>query len=56
MLRKGNEVKWNSKDRDSLDQIKKALNEEPALIIPNYCKEFLIFSSTYFNTLVLVLP
>jgi hypothetical protein len=55
MLRKGNEVKWIIEAREYFDQIKKALNEAPMLINPNYSKEFLIFSFSSFGTLAVVL-
>jgi hypothetical protein len=38
-----------------LIQIKRALTEAPVLIIPDYSKEFLIFSFASFDTLVVVL-
>ena len=37
------------------DQIKKSLGEAPVLIIPDYSKEFLIFSFALDNTIVAVL-
>jgi hypothetical protein len=55
MLMKGNEVKRTIEARNSFDQIKKALTKEPVLIIPNYSKEFMIFSFPSFDTLVVVL-
>jgi hypothetical protein len=36
MLRKGNEVKWTAKPRESFVQIKRALTEAPVMISPNY--------------------
>jgi hypothetical protein len=50
MLGKGSEVKWTAKSRDSFNQIKKALNEAPMLIIPDYSKDFFIFSFDSFDT------
>jgi hypothetical protein len=55
MLRKGNEVKWTTESRNSFDQIKKYLTEAPVLIIPDYSKDFLIFSFASFDTVVVVL-
>jgi hypothetical protein len=55
MLRKGNEVKWTSESRDSFDKIKNTLTEAHVLIIPDYSKEFLIFSFAAFDTLAVVL-
>jgi hypothetical protein len=55
MLRKGNEVKWTTQSIESFNQIKKALNEAPVLISPDYSKDFLIFSFSSFDTVVVVL-
>jgi hypothetical protein len=55
MLRKGNEVKWTTKPRESFIQIKRALTEAPVLISPDYSKEFLIFSFASFDTVAVVL-
>jgi hypothetical protein len=55
MLRKGNEVKWTTEARESFDQINKVFTKAPVLIIPNYSKDFLIFSFSSFDTLVVVL-
>jgi hypothetical protein len=55
MLRKGNEIKWTNESRNYFDQIKKALNEAPFLIIPDYFKDFLIFSFASFDTVAIVL-
>jgi hypothetical protein len=55
MLRKRNDVRWNSKARNSFEQIKKELTEAPMLISPNYSKDFLIFSFASSDTLVDVL-
>jgi hypothetical protein len=54
MLRKGNEVKWTSESRNSFNQIKRDLNEVLVLIIPDYSKEFMIFSFTSSDTLAVV--
>ena len=55
MLRKGNEIKWTTESRNYFDQIKRALNEAPLLISPNYSKDFLIFSFSSFDTVAIVL-
>ena len=55
MLRKGNEVKWTAKPRESFVQIKKALTEAPVLISPDYSKDFLFFSFASFDTVTAVL-
>jgi hypothetical protein len=54
MLRKGNEVKWTIESRNYFHQIKRVLTKEPMLINPDYSKEFLIFSFTSSDTLVVV--
>ena len=55
MLRKGNEVKWTAEPKESFIQIKRALNEAPVLISPDFSKDFLIFSFAYFDTTTMVL-
>jgi hypothetical protein len=55
MLIKGNKVKWTTKSRNCFDQIKRVFPKEPMLIIPNYSKEFMIFSFASYDTLVVVL-
>jgi hypothetical protein len=55
MLRKGNEVKWTVEPKEYFTQIKRALNEEPVLISPDYSKGFLIFSFTSFDIVAAVL-
>jgi hypothetical protein len=44
MLKKYHEIKWTIEARESFQQIKETLGESPILVIPNYDKEFLIFS------------
>jgi hypothetical protein len=55
MLRKGNEVKWIAKPRESFVQIKRALTEALVLINPDYSKDFLVFSFASFDTIAAVL-
>jgi hypothetical protein len=55
MLRKDNEIKWTTKAHSSFDQIKKSLTEAPVLVIPDYSKDFLIFSFSSFDTVEAVL-
>jgi hypothetical protein len=55
MLKKDHEVKWTVEAKESFQQIKMALGEAPVLIIPNYDKEFLIFSFASIHTIVVVL-
>jgi hypothetical protein len=55
MLRKGNEVRWTLESMSSFEKIKQALVDEPILISPDYSKEFMIFSFSSNDTLVVVL-
>jgi hypothetical protein len=55
MLRKGKKVKWTVEPRESFVQIKKALNEAPVTINPDYSKDFLIFSFASFDTVATIL-
>jgi hypothetical protein len=55
MLRKGNEVKWTIEPKEAFEQIKKALTEVPVLISHDYSKNFLIFSFSSIDTVVVVL-
>jgi hypothetical protein len=55
MLKKGNEVKWTVEPRESFFQIKNTLTEALVLINPDYSKNFLIFSFSYFDTVAVVL-
>jgi hypothetical protein len=52
MLRKGTEIIWVVEPRESFNQIKKELTEEPILISPNYSNDFLIFSFASFVIVV----
>jgi hypothetical protein len=55
MLRKGNKVKWKPEARSSFEQIKQALDDDSVLISPDYSKEFLIFSFSSNDTLIVFL-
>ena len=55
MLKKNNEVRWNTEARESFDQIKKALTEAPVLISPDYTKDFHIFSFASEHTIAAIL-
>jgi hypothetical protein len=55
MLRKDSEIKWTTEAHDSFDKIKKALTEAPVLVSPDYSKDFLIFSFSYFDTVATIL-
>ena len=55
MLKKNNEVKWTTKAKASFACIKKVISEAPVLAIPDYLKDFIIFSFTSEHTLATVL-
>ena len=55
MLRKDNEVKWDEDARKYFISIKSALTEAPILASPDFSKEFLTFSYTSEDTIVVVL-
>jgi hypothetical protein len=55
MLKKDAEIKWIPEAKESFEKIKQALVQAPVLIIPNYSKEFMIFSFASENTIVVVL-
>jgi hypothetical protein len=44
MLKKGNEIKWNPEARRSFEYIKVAPTKAPVLAIPNFTKDFILFS------------
>jgi ABC-type uncharacterized transport system substrate-binding protein len=44
MLRKGNEIKWTPKSRNSFEDIKVALTKDLVLASPNFTKDFILFS------------
>jgi hypothetical protein len=55
MLRKGSKIKWIARSRNSFNQIKKSMTEEPVLISLDYSKYFMIFSFASFDTVAVVL-
>jgi hypothetical protein len=55
MLRKGNEVKWTPEARSSFEINKQAMDDALVLIILTTQREFLIFSFSSNDTLVVVL-
>jgi hypothetical protein len=55
MLRKYNEIKWNTEVRSSFDQINKDLTEAPVLVIPDCSKDIVIFSFASFDTVETIL-
>jgi len=55
MLKKDSKLKWTTKDKASFECIKNVIGEAPMLAIPDYMKEFLIFSFTSEHTIAFVL-
>ena len=55
MLKKEAEIKWTDKERNSFEDIKKAIMEAPTLISPDYTKGFYIFSFASYDTVAAVL-
>jgi len=55
MLKKGNEIKWNLEAMKLFEDIKVVLTKDPMLAIPNFTKEFILFSFTSEHTIVDVL-
>jgi hypothetical protein len=55
ILKKDEDIKWIPEGKESIENIKNALIKAHVLIIPNYSKEFLIFSFAYEDTIVVVL-
>jgi hypothetical protein len=55
MLRKGNEIKWNSEAKKYFEDIKVALTKSPVLASPDFMKDFLLFSFTSEHTIVGIL-
>jgi ribonuclease HI len=55
MLKKDAEIKWIPEAKESFEKIKQDLIKAPVLIIPNYSKEFFIFSFASEDTIVVVL-
>ena len=55
MFWKDKEIKWNPKSKQSFEDIKKDIFEALVLEIPDFSKEFLIFSFSSEHTVVGVL-
>jgi poly(3-hydroxyalkanoate) synthetase len=54
MLKKDVVIKWSLEEKSTFQRIKQALVEAPVLVIPDYAKEFFIFSLTSEETIVVV--
>jgi hypothetical protein len=55
MLKKDVEIKWTHEARSSFQRIKQALIEAHVLVSPDYSTEFMIFSFSSEETIVVVL-
>jgi len=55
MLRNNNYIKWRDEANKSFKDIKKSLTQAPFMVIPNYLKDFLVFSFAFEDTVVAVL-
>jgi hypothetical protein len=55
MIKRDKEVKWMTEAKSYFERIKKMIGEAPVLAIPNYMKEFLIFSFASEHTIIVVL-
>ena len=55
MLRKNNDIKWNTEAKKSFEDIKKALTQTPVMVSPNYLKDFLVFSFASEETITVIL-
>ena len=43
MLKKASKIKWTVQDKESFNDIKRALGQAPLLISPNFSKDFINF-------------
>ena len=55
MLKKDQEVKWTTKEKNSFEKIKMALTEALVLVIQDFTREFLTFFFASEDTLAVVL-
>jgi hypothetical protein len=55
MIRKGNEIKWTPKSRNSFEDIKVVPNKSPVLTNPNFTRDFILLSFSSEHTIVGVL-
>jgi hypothetical protein len=55
MLNKDDVIKWSEEEKSAFQRIKQYLVEAPVLAIPDYAKEFFIFSFSFEETIVVVL-
>jgi len=55
MLKKENDMRWNSEAKKSFEYIKRGISEAPILVCPDFSKYFLIFSFASEHTVAGVL-
>ena len=55
MLKKYDVIKWSQEEKLAFHRIKQGLVESHVLVIPDYAKEFFIFSFTSEETIIVVL-
>jgi hypothetical protein len=55
MLKKDAKIKWNSEAKQSFEQVKHALTQALVLIIPDYSKDFYLFSFSSKHTIATIL-
>jgi hypothetical protein len=55
MLKKDKKIKWDSKSKQSFEQVKHALTQAPVLISPDFTKDFYLFSFAFEHTIATVL-
>lgn len=55
MLRKGFDIKWIAKEKNSFEKVKKSLTQELVIISPYFSKGFLVFTFASENTIARVL-
>jgi hypothetical protein len=55
MLKKDTKIKWDSKSKQSFEQVKHALTQAPILISPDFTKGFYLFSFASEHTIATVL-
>jgi hypothetical protein len=55
MLKKDTKIKWNTESKQSFEQVKHALTQDPVLISPDFTKDFYLFSFASEHTITTIL-
>ena len=55
MLKKDTKIRWNTKSKQSFEQVKHALTQAPVLISLDYTKDFFLFSFASEHTITTIL-